>query len=41
MATYESADYGQVEFTDDRTGESERVRVKIDSCDDDRRALYG
>jgi hypothetical protein len=34
MAKYESGDYVKAEFKDDKTGESEWMWVRVDSCDD-------
>ncbi len=41
MPTYERGDYVKVEFTDEGTGESEWMWVKIDRCDDERRLIFG
>jgi hypothetical protein len=41
MADYKPGDCVKVEFTDDRTGESEWMWVKVDRCDDGRRIVYG
>jgi uncharacterized protein YegJ (DUF2314 family) len=41
VASYESGDYIKVEFTDERTGESEWMWVKVDYADDDERVVFG
>jgi hypothetical protein len=41
MAKYQAGDYVKAEFTDDATGESEWMWVEVESCDDERRVLYG
>lgn len=41
MATYKSGDYVKVEFSDEKTGESEWMWVKVDRCDDEQRIVFG
>ena len=41
MAKYKSGDYLKVEFRDDQTGESEWMRVRVDSCDDEKQIVFG
>ena len=41
MPRFQSGDYVKVEFKDDVTGESERMWVVVDSCDDEAGVLFG
>jgi len=41
MPTYERGDYIKVEFVEEGTGESEWMWVKVDSCDDQSRIVFG
>ncbi len=41
MPAYNPGDLLKVEFTDDSSGESEWMWVKVDRCDDERRIVYG
>ena len=41
MAKYQSGDYVKAVFKDDRSGETERMWVKVDTCDDERRLVFG
>jgi hypothetical protein len=41
VAKYEPGDYVKAEFKDDKTGESEWMWVKVDSCDDMRQIVFG
>jgi hypothetical protein len=39
--TYESGDFVKVEFKDERTGQSERMWVKVESVDNAARVVFG
>ena len=41
MATYEPGDYVKVELTDEATGESEWLWVRVERCDDANRLVFG
>jgi len=41
MATYEHGDYIKVEFADDATGVGEWMWVRVRSCDDAKRLVFG
>lgn len=41
MAQYEPGDYVKVEFADEGSGESEWMWVEVQSCDDEKRVLFG
>ena len=41
MPTYEVGDYVKVEFRDEKTSESEWMWVRLDSCDDANRLVFG
>jgi hypothetical protein len=41
MPSYEPGDYVKAEFRDDKTGESEWMWVRVDSCDDENRLVFG
>jgi len=41
MGKYSAGDYVKAEFTEDRTGESEWMWVKVDYCDDEQRIVFG
>jgi hypothetical protein len=41
MAKYQPGDYVKAEFKDEATGESERMWVVVDSCDDEEGVLFG
>ena len=41
MAKYQSGDYVKAVFKDDRSDEAERMWVKVDTCDDERRVVFG
>ena len=41
VAKYESGDYVKAEFKDDETGESEWMWVRVESCDDSSRLVFG
>lgn len=41
MATYRPGDCVKVELTDERSGESEWLWLLVDSCDDDKRVVFG
>lgn len=41
MRSYASGDHIKVEFRDDSTGESEWMWVQVESCDDERRLVFG
>jgi hypothetical protein len=41
MAKYCTGDYIKAEFKDDATGESEWMWVRVDSCDDTDRIVFG
>jgi hypothetical protein len=41
MAKYQPGDYVKAEFKDEDTGESERMWVQVDSCDDEAGLLFG
>jgi uncharacterized protein YegJ (DUF2314 family) len=41
MAKYQPGDYVKAEFKDEVTGESERMWVVVDSCDDGEGVLFG
>ena len=41
MPTFRHGDYVKAEFRDDVTGESERMWVRVDSCDDEKGVLFG
>ncbi len=41
MATYAAGDFVKAEFSDDKTGESEWMWVRVERCDDENRLLFG
>lgn len=41
MPTYERGDYVKVEFADDATGVGEWMWVRVRSCDDAKRLVFG
>jgi len=41
MGKYQPGDYVKAVFKDDRTDETERMWIKVDTCDDDRRIVFG
>jgi hypothetical protein len=41
MPTYEAGDYVKAEFRDERTSETEWMWVRVDSCDDAHRLVFG
>ena len=41
MGKYQPGDYVKAVFKDDRTGETERMWIKVDTCDDERRIAFG
>lgn len=41
MAKYQAGDYVKVEFKGGATGESEWMWVEVESCDDEKRVLFG
>jgi hypothetical protein len=41
MPTYEAGDYVKAEFGDERTRETEWMWVRVDSCDDANRLVFG
>lgn len=41
MPTYDTGDYVKAEFRDERTSESEWMWVRVDSCDDGNRLVFG
>lgn len=41
MPKYEKGDYIKAEFRNDQTGESEWMRVRIDSRDDEKQVVFG
>ncbi len=41
MAKYQPGDYVKAEFKDEDTGESERMWVVVDSCDNEAGVLFG
>jgi hypothetical protein len=41
MATYEHGDHVKVEFSDEVTGIGEWMWVRIESCDDEKRLVFG
>ena len=41
MPTYERGDYVKVEFPDETTGIGEWMWVRVESCDDDKRLVFG
>lgn len=41
MTAYRPGDCVKVEFKDERTGESEWLWVVVESCDDERRVVFG
>jgi hypothetical protein len=41
MATYRAGDYVKVEFPDEVTGIGEWMWVRVYSCDDERRLVFG
>jgi hypothetical protein len=41
MPTYETGDHVKVEFRDERSGESEWMWVEVDTCDEERRLVFG
>jgi len=41
MPAYEAGDYIKAEFRDERTSESEWMWVRVDSCDDATRLVFG
>ena len=41
MPKFQPGDYVKAEFKDEGTGESERMWVQVDSCDDGEGVLFG
>jgi uncharacterized protein YegJ (DUF2314 family) len=41
MAAYRAGDCVKVEFKDESTGESEWLWLRVESCDDDKRVVFG
>ena len=41
MKTYERGDYVKVEFPDETTGIGEWMWVRVESCDDEKRLVFG
>jgi hypothetical protein len=41
MSTYEPGDYIKVEFPDETTGVGEWMWVRVTSCDDSKRLVFG
>ena len=41
MPRFQPGDYVKAEFKDERTSESERMWVVVDSCDDEEGMLFG
>jgi hypothetical protein len=41
LPTYAKGDYIKVEFPDESTGVGEWMWVRVDSCDDQKRIVYG
>ncbi len=41
MPAYEVGDYVKAEFRDERTSESEWMWLRVDSCDDANRVVFG
>lgn len=41
MSTYERGDYVKVEFPDEKTGIGEWMWVRVTSCDDSKRLVFG
>jgi hypothetical protein len=41
MPRFQPGDYAKAEFRDEATGESERMWVVVDSCDDEAGVLFG
>ena len=41
MSTYETGDYVKAEFGDEHSSESEWMGVRVDSCDDANRLVFG
>jgi uncharacterized protein YegJ (DUF2314 family) len=41
MASYRPGDCVKVELTDERSGESEWLWLRVDSCDDNKRVVFG
>ena len=41
MSEYQPGDHVKVEFTDERSGESEWMWVQVDHCDDEHRLVFG
>ena len=41
VPTYERGDYVKVEFPDEATGIGEWMWVRVESCDDEKRLLFG
>ena len=41
MATYEAGDYVKAEFTDEATGGSEWLWLRVERCDDANRLVFG
>jgi hypothetical protein len=41
MAAYETGDFVKAEFRNDQTAESEWIWVRVDSCDDAKRLVFG
>jgi hypothetical protein len=41
MPTYEAGDYVKVELTDEATGGSEWLWVRVERCDEGNRVLFG
>ena len=41
MSSYLKGNFVKVVFKDDRTGESERMWVKVSSCNDQKRIVFG
>lgn len=41
MGKYQPGDYVKAIFKDDRTDNTERMWIKVDTCDDERRVVFG
>jgi hypothetical protein len=41
MATYEQGDHVKVEFPDETTGIGERIWILVESCDEQKRLVFG
>ena len=41
MATFEAGDYVKAELTDEATGESEWLWMRVERCDDANRLVFG